>query len=204
VDVTVVNQAPNTPTITGPSSIDAGENAEFAIIASDPDGDDIYYEVDWDSDGTADAFSASVPSNTSIPANNSWSVVGTTEFQARAIDTAGAQSAWAEHTITISPAATSSTGVPVLEIYSDRTSVRNGEREVINWNTGTTTDLDCIVYGPNFEPIRFNSITDGAVGNRESEPITAKSEFVLSCTDPGGEVYTESLIIEALGSLMEI
>jgi len=44
------NQAPNTPDITGQTNGNAGTEYEYTFVTTDPDGDDVYYYVDWGDD----------------------------------------------------------------------------------------------------------------------------------------------------------
>jgi hypothetical protein len=113
VQIDVVNQAPNPPTVTHPTgSAPPSTNTTFTIAGSDPDNDTVFYEIDWDNDGTYDATSASVPSGTAVSAVHNWSVTGSQTFKARTVDIGGLRSTWTTHTITISdsptPPATSS------------------------------------------------------------------------------------------------
>ena len=98
------NRAPNTPTITGPTSGTVGQNQTFSIRATDPDGDQVRYRIDWDPSSGVDQnlpSSGYVNSNTLLDAIRSWLTPGTYSFRARTQDQHGAQSSWRTHTITI-------------------------------------------------------------------------------------------------------
>ena len=111
-----VNSAPNTQTITGPITGDPNINYAFTFTATDPDGDQVRYLIDWDNDGLLDQTlpAGYVNSGTGQSQNNSWAGIGTKTFQARTEDSKGALSGWTSHTITInSPLAVSLTTNPV-------------------------------------------------------------------------------------------
>ncbi len=110
VQVNVVNQTPNAPTISYVSgTLQTGQIINFSIQGTDPDNDTIFYEVDWDMDGNPDATTMTVPSNTTQPASRSWGSAGTQTFQARTVDTAGARSGWTQHRETIAAATPTAT-----------------------------------------------------------------------------------------------
>lgn len=44
------NEPPNTPIITGPNEGNIDEEIQFNISCADPDGDDVYYFIDWGDD----------------------------------------------------------------------------------------------------------------------------------------------------------
>jgi len=41
------NDPPEKPTINGPTSAKTGEDHKYTFVTTDPDGDDVYYFVDW-------------------------------------------------------------------------------------------------------------------------------------------------------------
>ena len=105
VSVTVnVNGAPNAPTIDGSTSGAVALDHTFSFRATDPDGDDIRYRIDWDSSSSVDQnlpSSGYVNSNTLLNAIRSWLAPGTYSFRALTQDENGAQSTWSTHTIAI-------------------------------------------------------------------------------------------------------
>lgn len=99
------NTAPNTPTFTlAPTTGSTGINYTFKFKASDPDGDTIRYEIDWNNDGVVNQIvpGSYVASNTVGSASKSWASAGTHTFKVRAIDSTGSRSGWVSHTINIS------------------------------------------------------------------------------------------------------
>jgi hypothetical protein len=105
VTCAVTNTAPNPPTITGPTTGVPSTSYTYTFTATDPDGDTLRYEIDWDNNGTVDqtlpatGYVASGPPGQS-QANN-WTGPGTKNFQARAVDSLGAISGWSPYTVTI-------------------------------------------------------------------------------------------------------
>jgi len=101
----VLNQPPAAPTIIGPDTGTPTNNYSFAISATDPNGDQVRYGVDWDSNGVVDIWLPSagyVNSGTAQTATRSWPTDGPKSFRVLTQDAAGAVSGWATHFITIS------------------------------------------------------------------------------------------------------
>lgn len=89
------NDAPNTPTITGPSSGKPGSIYRFTITATDPDIDDaIFGYLDW-GDGTTTEWVGPYNSGETFIVTHSWSEKGTYIVKAKVKDEHGAESAWA-------------------------------------------------------------------------------------------------------------
>ncbi len=55
-----INNPPNKPTISGPTTAPAGAECEYTFNAVDPNGDDVKYHIDWDDSNseTTDFFSS--------------------------------------------------------------------------------------------------------------------------------------------------
>ena len=106
----VPNTIPNTPTISGPATGSNGSTLTYTFDATDPDGDQIRYLVDWESDGAPYVTvpsSGYVNSGTARTASNSWTTAGTQTFRVRAQDDQGASSAWRSFSVVVSaPAGT--------------------------------------------------------------------------------------------------
>ena len=89
-----VNNPPNKPTITGPNNGKTGESYTYTIAASDSDGDDISYYVDW-GDGSNSGWQGPYESGTSITLSHTWNEDGTYRIKAKAKDTNNIESEWA-------------------------------------------------------------------------------------------------------------
>lgn len=185
IGVTVVNQAPNAPTITHPTGlVEFNALTTFTISATDPDSDNVFYEVDWNNDGITDATTLTVPSGNSQPANHSWSVSGLQTFQARAIDTAGAFSAWTGHAITVKapPPPTVSLEIQVNSGSWNTTdqTINPGDSVTVRWSSSNASS--CSGAGPGFNTGNSISGTDGV-----STPAPNSSDtFTVSCSGSGG------------------
>ncbi len=184
VSVTVVNQPPNAPSVTHPTgTADYGVNTTFTITGSDPDNDSVFYEIDWDNNGSVDATTATVPSGTALGAVRSWSVTGPQTFQARTVDIIGARSGWTPHTITINnpPPATATLEASINGggwSTTDQT-VNSTDSVALRWSS--TNSTGCSGSGGNFAP----SGTAGSV-NVNTPGANSSIAFGLTCTGPGG------------------
>jgi hypothetical protein len=105
---------PNPPTITilTPS---AGRNIDndidFSFVATDPDGDDIQYLIDWNNDGSVDETSPTLSSGTAYMSDRMWNSEGTYTVRAQTRDEGGLLSPWATEDISIAnPSAGSCSG----------------------------------------------------------------------------------------------
>jgi hypothetical protein len=94
---------------------------------------------------------------------------------------------------------------PNMSFSSNFTQVSNGQVVTLAWNTNVTYSMNCRVYGPGIATHTFNPSVNGPTGNRISQPITSKSEFTLSCTEPNtNTTFTESTIVETQGQIQEL
>ena len=87
------NQPPSIPDITGPAKGKPGSILTYTVQSVDPDGDDIYYCINW-SDGTEEICIGPYVSGESIEVTHSWSVQGTYVVRAKAFDRYEDESAW--------------------------------------------------------------------------------------------------------------
>jgi len=89
----VLNDPPDTPTMTGPGSGIPGNTYLFTIQTTDPNGDDVFYFVDWGDNTTTDWFGPHA-SGVQTTATHSWSAQGTYVVKFKAKDVLGAESGW--------------------------------------------------------------------------------------------------------------
>lgn len=187
VVINAVNQNPNPPTIGGNTSSAGGTNNTFAISGTDPDNDQIFYEIDWDNNGTAEVSSPGagyVNSGIGVQADRSWLVAGSYTFQARTVDTANARSGWTQHTITITSSvpATASMEVQVnggAWTTADQT-INPGDSVTIRWSSSNATV--CTGTGPGLDT---GNSTNGTDGVNAPAPNSATT-FTVNCSGPGG------------------
>jgi len=99
---TLWNQPPAVPVApTGPATGDAGTSYSFSAVTTDPAGNAISYEFDWD-DGSMFSASSLVASGTAATLAHTYAADGTYSIRVRAIDDQGAASVWSpEHEIVI-------------------------------------------------------------------------------------------------------
>ncbi|MBN1281164.1 MAG: cadherin repeat domain-containing protein, partial [Candidatus Thermoplasmatota archaeon] len=89
------NNAPTTPTITGPAEGEPGNQYLYNIQSSDADNHDISYFIDWGDDTTSGWLGPYV-SGTMIHVTHSWDEQGTYTVKVKAKDAFDLESAWGE------------------------------------------------------------------------------------------------------------
>jgi hypothetical protein len=97
---TRANQPPNPPTITGPAKGKAGTAYDYNLTAIDPEGDEVYYFIDW-GDNTNSSWIGPYSSGDQIIKSHTWSTKGTYTVKAKAKDTYGKESDWVQLQITM-------------------------------------------------------------------------------------------------------
>jgi parallel beta-helix repeat protein len=95
------NILPTQPIIVGPSNAKPGLEHNYTFIASDPNNDDLYYNIDWD-DGTFEEWFGPYPSGVEVTYGHTWSEKGKYVIKARVKDTNELFSPWGTLDITIS------------------------------------------------------------------------------------------------------
>jgi hypothetical protein len=88
------NTAPAKPTITGPAKGKPGVTYDYTIKATDAEGQQISYFVDW-GDGESIGWLGPYESGEQIVVNHTWQTKQTFTVKAKAKDTIGAESEWA-------------------------------------------------------------------------------------------------------------
>ena len=130
----IISDPPNTPSITGPTHWVPNVECTFHTATIDPDGDDVYYWLDW-GDGNNSGWLGPYTSGLTIAVTYSWSEFGTYDVKVKAKDTNGAMSDWSQPlTITIGP--NNSPNTPTI------TGQTNGKINVEYTYTSSTTDPD--------------------------------------------------------------
>ena len=87
VDVERISNPPNAPSITGRTKGKTGSSYQYTFNATDPDGDNIRYIIDW-GDNTSNT-TGYYPSGTDVKINHTWSNDGTYNITAKAQDMYG-------------------------------------------------------------------------------------------------------------------
>ncbi|MFO8077378.1 MAG: M14 family zinc carboxypeptidase [Thermoplasmatota archaeon] len=93
--ITINNTAPLPPTITGPQRSTPKTVCSYNLQATDPDGHQIYYYINW-GDGTIVNWTGPVESGETIILNHTWVKRGDYTIEARVKDEYNATSTWAE------------------------------------------------------------------------------------------------------------
>jgi hypothetical protein len=94
------NNPPETPEISGPANGNAGTSYTYTFNSVDPDSDDVYYYIIWD-DGYTEIWYGPHASGYDVNFNHTYNNQGTYYIQVKAKDTYGAESDWAEFTVTM-------------------------------------------------------------------------------------------------------
>ena len=84
---------PNKPTIDGPTSGNAGTTYEYTFTATDPNGDSVYYYINW-GDCTVEEGLGPFLSDEMVNVSHTWTAQGNYQIRAKAKDIYGAESPW--------------------------------------------------------------------------------------------------------------
>lgn len=88
-----INTQPESPTILGPTSGKAGEECEYVIVATDPDGDNVTYCIDW-GDNTGEVCIGPFTSGEEVTVTHTWAEKGTYIIKIKTRDINDAESDW--------------------------------------------------------------------------------------------------------------
>ena len=94
VELVFSSQPPDTPSINGPTSGMAGTEYPYTISTTDPDGDDVYYCIDW-GDGSDEVCIGPHVSGEEVIIKHTWTEKNTYDLRVKAKDDSGAESNWA-------------------------------------------------------------------------------------------------------------
>ena len=84
---------PTMPIIDGISEGEVGKTHQYTFLSSDPDGDDIYYVIDWN-DGSQHETIGPKATGIETKAYHVWHAEGGYVIRAKAVDSNGAASSW--------------------------------------------------------------------------------------------------------------
>ncbi|KYK27023.1 hypothetical protein AYK20_03215 [Thermoplasmatales archaeon SG8-52-1] len=88
-----VNHAPSPPYINGPDEGGTWDELRFEIIAKDPEGDDVFYYIDW-GDGDENNWIGPYSSGEEVDIIHVWEEAGEYTIKAKAKDIYGYESSW--------------------------------------------------------------------------------------------------------------
>ena len=97
--VRIGDQPPDAPVIDGPNYIGPGVEHEYTFVTTDPEGDNVYYEIIWgDGDEEETGYHASGGVAT---VDHTWSESGDYKIEARAIDVLGNPGDWGRYHVSV-------------------------------------------------------------------------------------------------------
>ncbi|UCD12945.1 MAG: PKD domain-containing protein, partial [Thermoplasmatales archaeon] len=96
----VLGVPPEIPQIRGPTEVKKDTPNPYEFSSTDPDGDDVYYWIEWGDDDTEE-WIGPYGSGEVITVNHTWSEKGDYEIRAKAKDTKGLESDWGYLTVTV-------------------------------------------------------------------------------------------------------
>jgi fimbrial isopeptide formation D2 family protein len=91
--VIISNNPPSAPVVDGDASGEVEEELSFNVVATDPEGEDIFYWIDW-GDGTNTGWIGPSSSGVPVESTHSWDTEGNYEIKAKAKDINEAESSW--------------------------------------------------------------------------------------------------------------
>ncbi|HIG99615.1 MAG TPA: hypothetical protein HA258_03435, partial [Thermoplasmata archaeon] len=96
----MTDRPPATPTITGPAEGEPGNLYLYTVTTTDPDGDMVFYYVDW-GDGQTSEWVGPYNSGATASVTHEWAEEGAYTVQAKAKDTYGVERGWATLDVTM-------------------------------------------------------------------------------------------------------
>jgi carboxypeptidase T len=99
VDI-LINDPPAEPTIDGPASGNVGEVYEYIFKTTDPDGNQVFYYIEW-GDGQTTGWEGPYNSGEEVIFNHSWSSADTYIVRAQSKDIWDYESTWGELEVVI-------------------------------------------------------------------------------------------------------
>ena len=186
------NNPPSYPIVTGESSVVAGNPYTVNFVSTDPDGDNLYYEIDWNDDSIADQrvpSSGYVAEGVSQSVIRTWSTPGSYTVNVRAVDQPGAISNWGWNTFEVTtPSATLDFQVSVnggAYVASDQT-ISSTDTLAFQWSTTNVTSCT----GTN--------LNTGGAANNPNLPVATPSSgtivtYTIDCTATDGTTVTRTL-----------
>jgi hypothetical protein len=95
-----LRESPEPPTITGPTMGKSGKEYTYAIVTTDPEGDEVSYYIDW-GDGADSGWTRYRQSGSPLNTSHIWARMGIFSVRVKAKDIYGAESNWTTLRVTI-------------------------------------------------------------------------------------------------------
>ncbi|HHH77933.1 MAG TPA: hypothetical protein ENL18_01805 [Thermoplasmatales archaeon] len=89
-----INNPPEAPDISGPSSGSPGEEYSYNFVSTDPEGDDVYYRINWGDNSSDTIWYGPYASGEAVAFTHTWENMGNYTISAVAKDVYNAQSEW--------------------------------------------------------------------------------------------------------------
>ncbi len=211
--------APTTPQLTSGGACVVGSAQNISMTSTDPDGDQLRYGIDWNSDGSIDQWVPApgyAPSGTSQSASRSYAIAGSKTVKVLAQDKNGNSSSWA--TLSFSCAGSTTAGLdeagtndgsgdggggslqllPDLDLRVIPSLVRSGNTTKVNWSASNVSS--CTVTGQNGDS--WSSL-QSILGGNVSKPITGETTYTLSCLDLEGATRTKTATVRIIPVFQE-
>ncbi len=99
--VSIGDQPPDAPDIDGPTSGSPGVKYNYTFVTTDPEGDDVYYWIEWFEDDPSAKWEGPYASGEEITRNHTWDEKGTYTIRAKAKDSWGYEGDWGTLKVTI-------------------------------------------------------------------------------------------------------
>ena len=96
------NNAPNISDISGPKGGNAGIEHEYMISTTDPEGEQVYYKIDW-GDSICSDWLGPYASGEKVLVNHNWSDMAIYKIRVKAKDINGYQTFWSDPYIVTMP-----------------------------------------------------------------------------------------------------
>jgi len=97
----IINTAPDTPSIDGPTNGNINEEQEYTIVTTDPEGNEVYYWVEFCADCQDAVWSGPFESGEEFIIAHTWEAEGTYTVRAKAKDSQGIESDWGTLEVTM-------------------------------------------------------------------------------------------------------
>lgn len=214
------------PAVSGAQCL-TGSPHTIKVSATDPDGDDIRYFVDWDSNGVADQIlpaSGYVASGTELAASRTYAVEGAKSVKVMTQDDRGLTSGWTTHSFNCATPENPDVdygaggdlgaggsggggGAPALTIRAIPSIVRSGSATTVSWSAANV--VSCHVSGTNGDGADSDTDPDspwrGAVSTGvPTSAISSQTTYTLSCVDGDDNTLTQSATVNILPVFQEL
>jgi hypothetical protein len=185
------NSAPNAPTITtGTNDIYPNALQSFNFTATDPDGDQVQYGIDWNNDDTTDYWTNLGASGFIATQSNSWTSTGAKTFKAKTKDSQGLLSPSTTYNITVVP-----WPVPPITTFQERdnkTQINFGD--VINLIWSSEGAISCAMTSLQSPAINSTDLNRPISNPKTYSPLLT-STYSLVCNGPGGQSPVRNITI---------